>query len=230
MIRSKNDFSGAGRDLLALEKTTRLLDAFSHSSAIGFGICDRQLRYQSINNVLAASNGIQAEAHIGNTIRDVLGPVAEAIEPAFRRALVTGKVVSREIAGKLPAREGTVHWIANYFPVKSSSSQVQQMGAIAVEVTELRKLEEFFSKVSGDLVRTEDKENVWLARELQDSIKQYFASLTLSLKQLIQHFWDLDKSADEQLAPTIVSLDQRIVAMRERVSAVAGCFPIDREP
>jgi PAS domain-containing protein len=214
----------------ALEEANRLLRSFSHTSAIGFGICDRELRYQSINGALAASNGIAADAHLGHTVRDVLGEVAAAIEPAFQRVLITGEVVAKEISGKLPNREGMVHWIANYFPVRGRGRRVQQMGAIAVDITELRRLDDFFSQLIKSLLRTGQKENSWRARELHDSIAQYSAALTTNLSLVTQHIWRSDIGADEQLAPTVKSLDERILAMGNVISDVAAQFPINQEP
>jgi PAS domain S-box-containing protein len=230
VIKPEDNSQTNAANSAALEQANRLLRSFSHTSAIGFGICDRELRYQSINGALAASNGIAADAHLGHTVRDVLGEVAAAVEPAFKRALTTGEVVSKEISGKLPNREGVLHWIANYFPVRANGRRVQQMGAIAVDITELRKLDEFFSQLIKSLLRTGQKENSWRARELHDSIGQYFAALATNLSLVTQHIWRSDKSADEQLAPTIESLDQRILAMRDVISGVAAQFPINQEP
>jgi hypothetical protein len=39
-----------------------------------------------------------------------------------------------------------------------------------------------------------------------------------------RNFWDLDKSADEQIAPIIESLDKRIIAVRNVASEVADVF------
>jgi PAS domain S-box-containing protein len=230
VIRPENNSQTNSANAEALEEANRLVRSFSHTSAIGFGICDRELRYQSINGALAACNGIAAEAHLGHTVRDVLGEVAAAVEPAFKRALTTGEVVSKEISGKLPNREGMLHWIATYFPVRGNGRRVQQMGAIAVDITELKKIDEFFSQLIRGLLSTGQKENSWRARELHDSIRQYFAALAMNLSLVTQHIWRSDKSADEQLAPTIESLDQRILAMRDVIAGVAAQFPINQEP
>ena len=230
VIRPENNSQTNSANAEALEEANRLVRSFSHTSAIGFGICDRELRYQSINGALAATNGIAAEAHLGHTVRDVLGEVAAAVEPAFKRALITGEVVSKEISGKLPNREGMLHWIATYFPVRGNGRRVQQMGAIAVDISELKKLDEFFSQLIRGLLSTGQKENSWRARELHDSIRQYFAALAMNLSLVTQHIWRSDKSADEQLAPTIESLDQRILAMRDVIAGVAAQFPINQEP
>lgn len=212
-----------------VEKASGLLAAFSHASAIGFGICDDQLRHCSINRALAVSNGIAAEAHLGRTVPDIMGQVAESVEQALRHVLVTGKFVSKKIEGRLPAKQRTSYWIANYFPVKAAASKGRCLGAIAVEVTELRQLDEFLCTLARDLRRTPDNECSRVAQELHDSVSQYFIALKNSLGGITQHLWQLDKGADEQLARTVELLDQRIMAMRSFVSTVANRFPIDRQ-
>src|SRR3979490_2326882 len=97
-----------------------LFAPFFTTAKVGFGICDDQLRYQAVNGALAATNRIPAEAHLGKTVRDVLGEVAGDIEPVFERVLATRRPVLKEITGKIPTRPEVVHWIANYFPVKDS--------------------------------------------------------------------------------------------------------------
>jgi signal transduction histidine kinase len=218
-----------GQELTRFAAAKELLAAFSHTSAVGFGICDNQLRYQSINTALAASNGISVKAHLGRAVPDILGQVAESIEPALQHVLVTGEVVSRRIAGRLPTKQGMSYWIANYFPVKGAANKVRCTGAIAVEVTELRRLDEFLFKFTRDVPHNPDKESSRVARELHDSLTQYFIAVKNSLDAITQQLWQLDRGADEQLAPTIGLLDQRIMAMRTLVSTVANRFPIDRQ-
>jgi hypothetical protein len=101
------------------------------------------------------------------------------------------------------------------------------MGAIAIEVTELRKLDTFIFRITDEFVRTRDETFRTSARELHRSVREYFANLNTYLTAVTQHVWDLDKGEDEQLAPAIASLDQRIVDIQSHVSAVASRFPID---
>jgi signal transduction histidine kinase len=218
---SSEDVSVHRRDVAALRQADRFLAVFSHTAAIGFGICDLQLRYLFVNDVLAASNGILAEAHVGRTVREILGKVAPGIELAFRKALYSGEPVCKEIVGNVPGRVGRVSWIACYFAVKNRTAGVQQLGAIAVEVTELKKLNKFWSEVASNLDRTGTNSHRALAQELHESMGQYFTALAANLNQVTRNFWDLDKSADEQIAPIIESLDKRIVAVRNVASEVA---------
>ena len=213
--------------LRGLEEIERLLETFSHTSAIGIAICDNQLRYQSVNTALAATNGISVEAHLGNTVRDVLGQAAEVVVPALTKVLITGKTMSTQFAVRLPSREGIVHCMVSYFPVKRPVHRGQCLGGISVETTELKRLHQLCSKLTDGPVRMKDKERYWRARELQDSLNQYFEALSLSLASVTQHVWQFDKSVEEQLAPAIELLDQRVLAMRTLVSGVAERFSID---
>ena len=210
-----------------LEEIEHLLATFSHTSAIGIAICDNQLRYQSVNTALAATNGISVEAHLGNTIRDVLGQAAEAVVPALTKVLATGEAMSNQFAVRLPSREGIVHCVVSYFPVKRAANRGPWLGGILVETTALKRLHQLCSRLTDGSVGMRGKERYWRIRELESSLNQYFEALTISLASVAQHVWQSDKSADEQMAPAIESLDKRILVMRTLVSAVAERFSID---
>lgn len=224
---TSDDIGSSRKDLFSLKHAERLLANFSPSSAIGFGICDRQWRYRWINHALAASNGIAPEAHLGNTMHEVLGAAAEVIEPAFRQVLATGEVTSRRIDGTLPFRKGTISWIASYFPVKNSSSRVQLMGVVAVEVTDLRRLDGFLSRLTSDLIRAQKSDIHSDAMELHQSLKEYYANLNIYLSALTRNVWNLEKDAAGQLAPVITSLDRRIIEVRTLVSSVNNRLGVD---
>ena len=184
----------------------QLLAPFFTSSKVGFGTCDNQLRYQAINRALAATNCIPAEAHLGNTVREVLGVVASEIEPAFERVLVTRKPVLKEISGKIPTRNEVVHWIANYFPVKDSAGRVRSLGAMVVEVTEQKALQESLRVLSQELLRTKAEEQRRIAQELHASIVQYHAALKTSLRCLVRPIWQSQDRA-ELLAQAVTLLE-----------------------
>src|SRR5215471_14714596 len=96
--------TGTGLKSGALDEARRILTAFSGASVIGLSVCDDQLRYQGINDALAAMNGISAQAHVGNTVRDILGNAAAKPEPALRRVLASGQPVYFELTAMLPTR------------------------------------------------------------------------------------------------------------------------------
>ena len=51
-----------------------LLAAITGSSTIGFAVCDERLRLQLVNEAWAMMHGANHEAHLGETMRKVLGP------------------------------------------------------------------------------------------------------------------------------------------------------------
>jgi transcriptional regulator with PAS, ATPase and Fis domain len=219
------------RALEALGESGRLLTAFSSTSVIGLAVCDDQLRYQGINEALASMNGITPEAHVGNTVRDILEDAAAKPEPALRRVLVSGQAVCFELTAMLPTRTELGYWIENYFPIKGGQGRANQVATITVEVTAQRRLEKSFRKLTGELLWTGDKKNRWLARDLHDSINEYhealtssLARLTMTLAGLSEHSWEPEKSA-EVLAQSVARMDRRIANMRAVVSDVASRFP-----
>jgi DNA-binding CsgD family transcriptional regulator len=122
---------------------------------IGIAICDSQLRYVSVNNALAAMNGIPAEAHVGKTVREILGRVASTVELMLNSVLLTGQsLLNAEVMGELPTRNEEGHWIENYFPIHDSNGGVKQVGVLVVEITELRKLENSIVTLMGNVPRT----------------------------------------------------------------------------
>lgn len=127
----------------------------SESAAIGIAICDDQLRYVSVNHVLAAMNGIPAEVHIGKTVREVIGSLASTVELMMNSVLVTGQsILNAEIGGELPTRDAEGYWIENYFPVRDSAGRVRQVGVMVVEITGLRRLENCIRTLMGNAPHT----------------------------------------------------------------------------
>jgi len=134
-------FGGAQEDgcsSLSAESLRRCFD----SPNVGFAILDSQLRYVAINNALASLNGHPPEAHLGKTVRDILGDAAEAIESAAQNVLLTGKAMWFEFAFKLTTRTEMGYWLISLLPIRDSEEKVCQVAAVIVEVTEQKKLQE----------------------------------------------------------------------------------------
>jgi hypothetical protein len=209
---------------IAIQESASLFAAFSNASAIGLALCDKQLRYQAINNALAAMNGIPAKAHLGNSMRDILGDVAADVEPPLRRVFVTGQAVFlHDLRATLPTRTKPGYWIRDYFPIKDAGGRVQQVGSLVVEVTAQRKLADVFRKPASELPHTKAMESWLFSRELHNSINQYHAALTRSLDRLIQQ----PEKSSELYAQSIELLDQRIVTLQTLASVAACRFPND---
>lgn len=199
--------SSALAALQALSQPEQLVAAFFNASNVGLAVCDEQLRFQVINETLATMNGVPPGAHLGRTVRDILGQAADVIERIMRRVFRTGRpAVNVEVSVKLPTRAEVGYWIENYFPIKASSGKVMQVGAIVVEVTEQRKLEESLRRLTRMLLRAQDEEQRRIARHLHDSINQYHSALKMNLLKLRRNNIDHARRG-ELLSQSIELLD-----------------------
>lgn len=185
----------ATRDAFITSQQQQLLEPFLNGSNIAFGICDTQLRYLAVNPALAATNRLPPEHHLKNTVRDVMGEVAPAVESTFERVMVTGKPVLREVGGKTPTRSEGVHWIGNYFPVKDTDGKVRRVGAIVVEVTEQKALQRSLRILAQELPGQGIKEQRRVAQELHQSIVRYHSALKRTLNLLIRPIWQIEDRA-----------------------------------
>jgi len=130
----------------------KLLAAYIKSSTVGLGIVDSDFRYVAVNQTLAAMNGLTAADHVGKNIWEALGEAAGALEPVLRRVLSTGEpVFDIEFSGLLPARLDVGHFICHFIPIKAEDKRVHRIGAVIVEVTEHRRLEESLHDLTGKL-------------------------------------------------------------------------------
>ena len=129
----------------------KLLSAYFNSSSVGLCVLDSDLRYLAINKVMAETNGIPADDHLGRTVREVLGEFAEVVERNFRQVLLTRQPVNFEVSAMLPSRGDGVNWIVHYLPIADEKGAVTRVGMVVVEITEQRKLEESLQSLGGKL-------------------------------------------------------------------------------
>ena len=98
----------------ALTEPEELLKAYFNSTNIGLCLYDSGFRYLAINRTLAAIHGLPVEAHLGKTVREVLGDLGDLLEPKFQQAIETKTPIHFEISGMLPSQTEKGHWIAHY--------------------------------------------------------------------------------------------------------------------
>ena len=131
------------------EVLARLFDALP----LGFAVLDKELRYRAVNKALAAMNRVSPHAHLGKTIRDVIGKPALTLERPFRHVVFSGHHVGLEFWAKLLNRKETSHWTVNYFPIEGAKGSVKLVGAVVAESNRQTKTQELFDGVAGTLIQ-----------------------------------------------------------------------------
>jgi len=175
----------------ALMESEQLLTAYFKASRVGLCILDKDFRYLAVNETLAEMNGVPAAEHLGRSVRDILGDFAELIEPQFRQVLATGQAIADlEISFMLPTRTEAGHWIEHYIPIKEATGRVKQVGVIAVEVTEQKKLEESLRGVSERLRQEKKRHEVLMevSRLLASrwDMRQAFRQISAYLRRVLR--------------------------------------------
>jgi formate hydrogenlyase transcriptional activator len=175
----------------SLREWEELLRAHSRASRVGLCILDNNFRYVGINNTMAEMNGVPAQEHLGKSVREILGDFAELVEPHFASVVNTGQaVLNREISAVLPTRREPGHWIEHYVPVKDASGRVAQIGVVAVEITEQKKLEESLRSVSEKLKA--EKKRGQVMTEVSDllaekwDVQQVFPQVSARLRRVLR--------------------------------------------
>lgn len=91
-----------------IDEATRLavLDLLVQAAPIGIGVLDRDLRYRLVNAVLADTNGLAPEAHVGRTVEEVLGPPGVHLAGLLRDVFEREECVSFDFETETPAAPG----------------------------------------------------------------------------------------------------------------------------
>ena len=175
-----------------LSEPEKLLAAYFSSPTVGLCILDSGLRYLAINDVLAGMNGFPAQEHLGKTVRQMLGDLANLVERECRRVLETGEpVLNLELSGLLSTRTEAAHWIEHYLPILDETGEVRRIGVVVVEITKQRKLEQSLEHTDGKLRKQMDRLQMLLdvSNIMASSwnLQQVFPQISARIRRVLRH-------------------------------------------
>ena len=133
------------------EEVLAILDTVLDSSPVAFALYDRGLRFIRINRAFADLTGQLVLDHIGATLDEVAPAIAPALLPQLQRVL-NEDLPLRDVELSAPASgprlepQGPTqrHWLASFYPVRTARGGVLGVGALMLEVSERKSLEEQF--------------------------------------------------------------------------------------
>ncbi|MGA9471340.1 MAG: LuxR C-terminal-related transcriptional regulator [Terriglobales bacterium] len=129
-----------------------ILAGLFNAIPLGFGVLDEQLRYRAVNKALATMNRVAPQAHLGRTIRDVIGEPAVMLEAPFRHVVFSAHPVSVQFWAKLLNRKKPSHWIVNYFPIACAKGSTKLVGAVVVETSRPNEAQQLFRGIADQLI------------------------------------------------------------------------------
>ncbi|QSQ11340.1 ATP-binding protein [Myxococcus landrumensis] len=140
------------------DESLALLRILFDSAPVGLGFLDTNLRYVRVNERLARINGMPAEAHVGKSPCELLGPGGPPTEAMLREALDSGApVVERQVDTEAVGFPGPRRLLTgSCYPVRTPDGHLLGVGALVEDATQ-RKLAE------------EERERLY--REAQEAIR-----------------------------------------------------------
>jgi PAS domain S-box-containing protein len=193
-----------------------LLAAYFSSSNVGLCILDSNLRYVTVNKKLAELNGYPAFEHLGKTIRQVLGDLADVIERQCRQVISEGEPVELEVSGKAARGQEPGNWIAHYLPIKDETGAVTQIGAVIVEATYRKKLEDSLQEVGlrlqNELQRFQILLDVGTVLSTNWEPREFFPHVSARVRRILRQEYAslvLHDPATGSLVPPLTRLPSR---------------------
>ena len=132
----------------AFRNAGSLLAAYFRSTNVGLCILDLNLRYLAVNQKLAELNGCPPDEHLGKTVREVLGDFGDIIESHCRQVISSGEPLEVVVSGKPARGRESGNWITHFLTIKDETGSVSRIGAVIVEATLQKKLEDSLQEVS----------------------------------------------------------------------------------
>lgn len=194
-----------------------LMSACSYAEAIGFSIRDSRLRFIGLNAAAETMLGTDADHCIGKTSREVMGPIAEAVEEILAEVVATGRAISAPVSGRMPGFADDGEWMTQYFPIKGADRRVSAIAAVIVEVTNQRKLEKRVSNLGSGICTSAIR--TW-ATDLRDTLMVLDLFVDHSLSNIIKRGTSMGR-----VVALVRSFDQRLIAFRDLVAQQSRLVP-----
>jgi PAS domain S-box-containing protein len=106
------------------EDALAILDQSLHKSPIAFGLIGKDMKYIRVNEALAKLNGVDANAHLGRSVSEIVPMSSDEFEPFFLDVLRTGKsYMNMPYSGHPPHDpSGFIAGLISYYPVRHPAS------------------------------------------------------------------------------------------------------------
>jgi len=193
-----------------------LIESLMNNAPVGFVFFDSNLRYRVVNSYLAEMNGIPALEHIGRTVEEIVPTLAPQARRAFREVMETQKpVLDREFSGETPKQPGQLrYWKESWYPVKGPGGSFIGVGAVVVEISEQKQMQEALHDLTGRLLVLQDEARRQLARDLHEHLAQDVTALGLNLDMIKESIGRVGEHEYEAVARCLEIAEQCVSKIR----------------
>ncbi|MGF1515004.1 MAG: ATP-binding protein [Elainellaceae cyanobacterium] len=143
------------KEVLAQQQLLKSFFEAISSAKIGTAILDRDYQYLQINHALAAVNGLPPEEHLGKRVIDVVPHIAQQTLPLYKQVFQQKTTVQTELSFCVPWDPSAVHhWLDFYFPIFNAAGEPEQLGMLAIDITQQKQSEQQLEQLNQELKRS----------------------------------------------------------------------------
>lgn len=129
----------------------------TYSSSAAICLLDTEGRFVWVNHEFATMSGVPTSEHFGKTLAEVLGSIAEELEPYVHRARAEGQpILNVEVGATHPIRRTEVRWRLHFFRIRHNDGKLR-VGIVASNLTEEKKLARAVQELGGKLHKEMDR-------------------------------------------------------------------------
>jgi PAS domain S-box-containing protein len=118
------------------------LQAIYEGAPVGLAFLDRNFRYVSVNERIAAMKNIPVQDHIGRSVAEVVPDAFPQVEPALRRALAGESISAIEF--RIPnssQADGYSTLLSSYQPIRDAADEIVGISVAMMDITERKRIE-----------------------------------------------------------------------------------------
>jgi PAS domain S-box-containing protein len=210
-----------------LQSREELLKTFVKNVPAAVAMLDRDMRYLQVSDRWCADYSLDSSQVLGRSHYEIFPDVPERWKETHRRALAGETLRAEEDRWD---RKGTTTWLR--WEIRPWLNLEGVPGGILVfseDITRRKQMEEALSRMSRNLIESQEQERTRIGRELHDDINQRLAMLAIELEQLQENPSEIRNRVQElrkqtiEISDDVQALSHELDSSKlERLGAMGG--------
>jgi two-component system sensor histidine kinase UhpB len=188
MVGTHLDITERKRAEMALRESEETSRTTFEQAAVGIAHVGTDGRWLRVNDKLCAILGYPREELMQLTFQDITYPEDLDKDLNYVRQVLSGEINTYSNEKRYIRKDRSLVW-ANLTVslVRNDAGEPKHLISVVEDITRRKQAEVELRELSGRLIKAQEKERAWLAKELHDGLSQNLALLAIELDQLAQH-------------------------------------------
>ncbi len=210
-----------------LQSREELLKTFVKNVPAGVALLDRDMRYLEVSDRWCADFLLDSSQILGRSHYEIFPDVPERWKQIHRRALAGETLRAEE--DRWDRKGGTTWFRWEIRPWQNLKGEPGGILIFSEDITRRKQMEEAISRMSRNLIESQEQERTRIGRELHDDINQRLAMLAIELEQLEENPSEIRSRVQElrkqttEISDDVQALSHELDSSKlERLGAIGG--------